>query len=286
MEERLQKILAQAGLGSRRKCEEFIEAGRIRVNGKVAHLGDKANPQTDTITMDNQEIPPIEQKTYIAAYKPRRTLSDREPKNEHRPTIHDIVPNSEHLFSVGRLDYESEGLILLTNDGDLKQKLSHPRFGHEKEYKVLVASRPDEEQLNIFQRGVVLEDGYKTQPARVRVTQVHGKGAWLQVILSEGRKRQIRETCRILGLPVVRIIRVRIATLKLGSMHPRDWRYLSEEEIKALKGETSQPSGKTGRRTQNSRKSRGYPSSSRSSSNRRNNSQSGNRRRSTPRKRR
>jgi 23S rRNA pseudouridine2605 synthase len=247
MENRIQKILAQAGLGSRRKCEEFIAEGRIRVNGTVAKLGDKADPTKDEITIDRRPIPKIEEKVYIALYKPRKILSDREPKNEHRQTIHDIVPDSNHLFSVGRLDYDSEGLILLTNDGDLKQKLSHPRFGHEKEYKVLVAMRPDEEQISIFSRGVVLEDGYKTQPAKVRVTQFHGKGAWLQVILSEGRKRQIRETCKVLHLPVVRIIRVRIASLTLGNMKPRDWRFLSDDEIKALKGETVAPA-KTARK--------------------------------------
>jgi 23S rRNA pseudouridine2605 synthase len=259
MEDRLQKILAQAGLGSRRKCEEFIAAGRIRVNGKIATLGEKADPSKDEITMDQRPIPAVEQKTYIAVYKPRKMLSDREPKNEHRPTIHDLVPDSEHLFSVGRLDYESEGLILLTNDGDLKQKLSHPRFGHEKEYKVLVATRPDEEQLEIFRRGVVLEDGYKTQPAKVRITQVHGKGAWMQVILSEGRKRQIRETCKILGLPVVRIIRVRIASLKLGGMQPKDWRYLKDDEIKELKTGVAKSPGKIRRIPSQRNRHSSYP---------------------------
>jgi 23S rRNA pseudouridine2605 synthase len=235
MQERVQKILAQAGFGSRRACEAFIEAGRVKVNGKVAVLGDKADPVKDAIQIDNREIPAIEQKVYIALYKPRKMLSDREPKNEHRPTIHDVVPDSDHLFSVGRLDFESEGLILLTNDGDLKQQLSHPRFGHEKEYAVLVAVRPDDEQLQKFRRGIVMEDGYRTRGAKVKVTKVHGKGAWLQVILSEGRKRQIRETCRLLGLPVVRIIRTRIGTLTLGNMKPKDWRFLSVEEVNALR---------------------------------------------------
>jgi len=235
MQERVQKILAQAGFGSRRACEAFIEAGRVKVNGKVAVLGDKADPVKDAIQIDNREIPAIEQKVYIALYKPRKMLSDREPKNEHRPTIHDVVPDSDHLFSVGRLDFESEGLILLTNDGDLKQLLSHPRFGHEKEYKVLVAVRPDDEQLQKFRRGIVMEDGYRTRGAKVKVTKVHGKGAWLQVILSEGRKRQIRETCRLLGLPVVRIIRTRIGTLTLGNMKPKDWRFLTVEEVNALR---------------------------------------------------
>lgn len=235
MQERIQKILAQAGLGSRRACEAFIEAGRVKVNGKIAVLGDKADPIKDVIQLDSREIPASEQKVYIALYKPRKMLSEREPKNEHRPTIHDMVPNSDHLFSVGRLDFESEGLILLTNDGDMKQLLSHPRFGHEKEYKVLIAVRPDDEQLEKFRRGIVMEDGYRTRSAKVKVTRIHGKGAWLQVILSEGRKRQIRETCRLLGLPVVRIIRTRIGNISVGNMRPKDWRYLTAEEIGALK---------------------------------------------------
>lgn len=278
MEDRLQKILAQAGLGSRRKCEEFISAGRVRVNGNVAHLGDKADTKVDEITFDRQPIPAVEEKVYIAAYKPRKTLSDREPRNEHRPTIHDIVPDSEHLFSVGRLDYESEGLILLTNDGELKQKLSHPRFGHEKEYKVLVASRPDEQQLEIFRRGVVLEDGYKTQPAKVKITQLNGKGAWLEVILSEGRKRQIRETCKILALPVVRIIRVRIATLRLGGMQPRDWRFLREDEVKALKGEVAQPPQKARRIPSQRIRHSSFPSAPAEKKNKRRSPQRGRRR--------
>jgi 23S rRNA pseudouridine2605 synthase len=134
------------------------------------------------------------------------------------------------------LDFESEGLILLTNDGDLTNKLTHPRFGHEKEYRVLLARRPDQEQLDSWRRGVILEDGYKTEPVEVRFESAQGKGAWVRVIMGEGRKRQIRETCKQLGLPVVRILRVRIGPLKLGNLKPRQWRYLTMQEVTALKG--------------------------------------------------
>ena len=237
MEERLQKILAKAGLGSRRKCELLISEGRVDVNGKMAKVGMKADPEKDNIRVDQQEIPKMESKTYIAVYKPRLMLSDREPLNDDRPTIHHIVPNSEHLFSVGRLDFESEGLILLTNDGDLKNKLTHPRYGHTKEYRVLVASRPSEEQLETFQRGVVLEDGFRTRPAKVFVETIKGKGAWRRVELKEGHKRQIRETCKTIGLPVVRLVRVSIGPLKLGRMKPKDWRVLTEREVAMLKGD-------------------------------------------------
>jgi 23S rRNA pseudouridine2605 synthase len=132
---------------------------------------------------------------------------------------------------------DSEGLILLTNDGELTNRLTHPAFEHEKEYKVLVARRPDPEQLASWQRGVVLEDGYRTRPAQVRVTSTQGKGVWLQVILKEGRKRQIREMGARTGLPVVRILRVRIGSLKLGNLKPGQWRFLSAQEIAELKGE-------------------------------------------------
>jgi 23S rRNA pseudouridine2605 synthase len=159
--------------------------------------------------------------------------------------VRDLVPVPGHLYPVGRLDVDSEGLILLTNDGELANRLTHPRYGHEKEYKVLVASRPDEEQLATWRRGVVLEDGSRTLPAEVRFESAQGKGAWLRVVMKEGKKRQIREVGRTIGLPVVKIVRVRIGSLRLGNLKPREWRYLSETEVAALKGW----SGKAKRRT-------------------------------------
>ncbi len=234
MKERLQKIMARAGLGSRRKCEEIIAAGRVTVNGRVATLGMKADPTKDRIEVDGQVIQPTTADIYIAVYKPRYMLSDVNSR-DRRPCVRDLVPVEGHLFPVGRLDYASEGLILLTNDGDLAHRLSHPRYGHEKEYRVLVAKRPDEKQLDAWRHGVVLEDGYRTQPAEVKVTRLQGKGAWLQVILREGRKRQIREMARLTGLPIVKLVRVRIGPIRLGRMKPREWRYLSPDEIRLLK---------------------------------------------------
>jgi 23S rRNA pseudouridine2605 synthase len=238
MEERLQKILAQAGLGSRRACEEFITAGRVRVNGVVAIIGQKADPSTDKITIDGRAVKPPEQKIYIALNKPRYVLSTVEPEQgDTRQTVRDMIPVAERLYPVGRLDFESEGLVLMTNDGDLAQKLTHPSHGHEKEYRVLVARRPDDEQLKTWRRGVVLEDGYKTQSADIHVIEVSGKGAWLRVIMKEGRKRQIREIGASLGLPIVRIVRVRIGSLLLGGLKPAEWRYLTGQEITALKSD-------------------------------------------------
>jgi 23S rRNA pseudouridine2605 synthase len=236
MEERLQKILARAGLGSRRSSEELIQAGRVKVNGQVAELGSKADPERDRITVDGHPLAFTESLAYILLYKPRNVLSTVSAPDA-RHTVRDLVPVPGRLYPVGRLDVDSEGLILLTNDGELANRLTHPRYGHEKEYRVLVARQPDEEQLRIWRRGVVLEDGYKTQPADVRLESLQGKGAWLRVVLKEGRKRQIRETGALLGLPVVRIIRVRIGSLLLGKLQPGEWRHLSEAEVAALKGE-------------------------------------------------
>jgi 23S rRNA pseudouridine2605 synthase len=237
MQERLQKILAQAGYGSRRACEDFISAGRVRVNGQIASLGGKADPHVDRITVDGKPIAAPEQLTYIALYKPRNVLSTVEKeKGDDRRTVRDLVDAPGHLYPVGRLDFESEGLVLMTNDGDLTNRLTHPRYGHEKEYRVLLARRPDAEQIEAWKRGVVLEDGYKTQPVALRFESAQGKGAWMRVVMGEGRKRQIRETCRQLGLPVVRILRIRIGELRLGNLKPGQWRSLSPHEIDELKG--------------------------------------------------
>lgn len=233
-EERIQKILARCGYGSRRSCEEFIEAGRVKVNGITAQLGQKADASKDTISLDGSKLPSSEPLVYIALHKPRGVLSDEDP-DDTRPTVRSLVPVPGHLFAVGRLDLESEGLILLTNDGELANRLTHPRYQHEKEYHVLVASRPDDEQLTVWRHGVVLEDGYRTLPAQIELDKPNGKGMWLRVTLREGRKRQIREVGKRLGLPVVKIIRLRIGSLLLGKLKAREWRSLTSQEIASLK---------------------------------------------------
>jgi 23S rRNA pseudouridine2605 synthase len=235
MEERLQKVLARAGLGSRRSCEKLILEGRVTVNGHLAKIGSKANPAVDRIKVNGKPINPPEPFKYIAFYKPRNVISSAAAQDD-RKTVLDLVDEPGKLYPVGRLDADSEGLILLTNDGDLANLLTHPRYGHEKEYQVLVARRPDEEQLNAWRRGIVLDDGYRTSPAKVKFSKPQGKGAWLKVILREGRKRQIREMGALTGLPVVRIIRVRIGTLRLGSLKPKQWRLLTTGEVASLKG--------------------------------------------------
>lgn len=238
-QERVQKILAQAGFGSRRACEKFIEAGRVKVNGKVISLGDKADPAIDDILLDQQPVKVKTQLRYVALNKPRSVLSTTSAGGaEKRPKVTDLVPGGDDLHLVGRLDRDSEGLMLLTNDGELTNLLTHPRFGHEKEYHVLVARSPDTEQLAAWRRGVVLEDGTRTRAAEVHIMRRKGQGAWLRVVMKEGKKRQIREVAGLLGMPVVSLLRVRIASLELGNLKSGQWRDLTPEEVAKLKGES------------------------------------------------
>lgn len=234
MEDRLQKILSRSGLGSRRKCEKLIIEGQVMVNDKLAIIGMKADPDEDTIIVDGQPIKPPEPKQYIALNKPRGVLSSVKHQDA-RPIVCDLVETPFRVFPVGRLDKDSEGLILLTNDGKLTQRLTHPRYAHEKEYRVLVARHPEQEQLNLWEQGITLNGGAKTLPAKVRIESFSGKGAWLRIILREGRKHQIRDICAYFDLPVVKLIRIRIATLTLGSLKPGEWKHLTFKEISALK---------------------------------------------------
>lgn len=240
VEERVQKILSRAGYGSRRSCEDLITTGRVKVNGKTALLGQKADAAADAITVDGKTLPTELQLRYIAYYKPRFVLCDKVYDDDTRRTVFNMVEGASELAVVGRLDYESEGLVILTNDGEMVNKLTHPRYQHEKEYRVLLASHPDVKQMEIWRRGVVLEDGHRTSPASVTVESNAGKGTWIRVILKEGHKRQIRETAKLTGLFVVKLVRTRIATLRLGNLKTGDYRPLTSEEISALK-DTSKP---------------------------------------------
>ena len=233
----MQKILARAGFGSRRACEELIRQGRVAVNGEVARLGQKADPERDRITVDGEPIRVKREYTYIALHKPRGVLSDEGDGTGRLPTVRDLVDLPGHLFPVGRLDLRSEGLILLTDDGDLAFRLTHPRFGHEKEYHVLVEGRPTEETLEKWRRGVLL-DGRRTAPARVEVMRVERDRTWLRIVLREGRKRQIRRVAAMLGHPVHRLIRVRIGPVRLGDLPPGRWRRLTSAEVRALRKHT------------------------------------------------
>lgn len=230
-EERLQKILSACGYGSRRDCEKLISAQIVTINGKIAKLGDKAIIETDKIRVDGQIIQTRKDpKVYIALNKPKQILSDIK-KQDDRQTVIDLVDHAGYLFIVGRLDYMSEGLILLTNDGELANRLTHPRYEHEKEYRILLTKKPTIEQLHKWREGVRLENGYKTMSADVDIVSNSKKGTWLSIILREGKKRQIREVGRQLRLSVKRIIRIRIGSLELGNLASGNWRYLEREEI-------------------------------------------------------
>jgi 23S rRNA pseudouridine2605 synthase len=239
MEERLQKILARAGFGSRRACEELIREGRVLVDGQVAQLGQKADPNRDRITVDGKPVQVERPSTYVALHKPKGVLSDEGDGSGRLSTVRDLVGLPGRLFPVGRLDLRSEGLILLTDDGALAHRLTHPRFGHEKEYRALVEGELDEAALKRWRRGVFL-DGRRTAPAEVNVLR-HEKGmTWLQVVLREGRKRQIRRVAAMLGHPVHRLIRVRIGALRLGDLKPGQWRRLTAAEVRSLRSAGAQ----------------------------------------------
>ncbi|MDQ7029290.1 MAG: pseudouridine synthase [Ardenticatenia bacterium] len=203
-EERLQKVLARAGVASRRKAEELIRQGRVEVNRRVVtQLGVKVDPERDEIRVDGERIRPDRlRRRYVALNKPRGIITTvRDPRG--RPTVMDLVPKARDyaLVPVGRLDRESEGLLLLTNDGDLVNRLTHPRYGHEKEYRVEVYGVPDERDVKAIRRGIVLEDG-RTAPADVWVERRGEHTSTLRLVLREGRKRQIRRMMQAIGHPV------------------------------------------------------------------------------------
>ena len=233
---RLQKYLAQAGVASRRASEKIIQAGRVKVNGQtVVQMGLKIDPQKDKVSVDGAPInrpkkPPL----YILLNKPRYVLSTTRDGFGERKTVLDLVDVEERVFPVGRLDFESEGLILLTNDGEITQKLTHPSFAHEREYEVLLDKKPGRNTIRRWREGNFEVDGKRVGPMRVEPLASTGPG-WLRIILTEGRKRQIREIAEQLGFSVITLIRVRFGPIKLGKLKPGAWRTLSPREVDALR---------------------------------------------------
>ena len=261
MEERIQKLMAQAGLGSRRECEKLIANGRVTVNGRPAKLGDKANPGTDTIMVNGRVIKPqATKRLYIAINKPKGVISSLDDElDEGRTTVRDLVPLPGHLYPVGRLDKQSTGLILMTNDGDLAHKLTHPRYGHEKTYKVVVEGRISQEALSRWQNGVYL-GGRKTAPTKITVIQQDVSFTRLEIVMREGRKRQIRRVANMLGFPVKQLVREKIGSLTLGNLKLGEWRHLTKKEVADLQAivansKEKRPRGKS-RRTSTQRRSK------------------------------
>jgi len=241
--QRLQIVLARAGFGSRRACEELIRQGRVSVNGQVASLGCRVAPES-FVTVDGSAVAAPESKIYIALHKPRGFLSVLSD-DRGRPALNDLVRVAQRLYPVGRLDQNSEGLILLTNDGALAHALTHPRFGHSKTYVVLVEGHPDVVAIMQLRSGVIV-DGRRTRPAQVQKLQrlpegleeqlglPAGPNTWLEIVLREGRKRQIRHMCAQVGHPVLRLVRVSLGLLTLGDLKPGEWRKLDPHEVSTL----------------------------------------------------
>jgi pseudouridine synthase len=238
--ERLQKVLAQAGVASRRACEELIQQGRVQVNGQVVtELGTKVDPNLDEISVDGAPISGPVEKVYLILNKPPGYISTvHDPWG--RPTVLDLILHQGRLYPVGRLDAESEGLLLLTNDGGLTHRLTHPRYEHEKEYLALVKGRPKDAVLSQLRQGVALEEG-QTAPAEVsRVSRREGLETppgttWLRIVVHEGRKRQIRRMCAAVRHPVQRLIRVRMGPIELGDLPVGRHRPLSAKEVRRLR---------------------------------------------------
>jgi 23S rRNA pseudouridine2605 synthase len=226
--ERLQKLLAKAGLGSRRACEELIEEGRVTVNGTVAHLGQRANAGSDRIAVDDIPLPIREGIVYYLLNKPLGVVSSAfDP--EGRPTVVELLPDAPRVFPVGRLDIMTEGLLVLTNDGELAHHLTHPSFGVLKEYVVEVEGRLSREAIGRLRRGVELEDGL-TNRARVTLLGPHAA----RITIHEGRNRQVRRMCEAVGHPVRRLVRTRIGPVSDRALAPGRWRYLTTGEVRAL----------------------------------------------------
>lgn len=235
--ERLQKVLASAGVASRRKCEELISAGKVKVNGTtVTELGFKVNPQIDQIEVDGAKIQ-LEKKVYYLLYKPVGYITSvGDPRQ--RKTVIDLMEGvPERIYPVGRLDYDTSGLLLLTNDGDLAFQITHPSHQIEKEYEALVKGKISEESLEKLRKGIKLDDGW-TAPARVRALGLKGGNSLIQLIIHEGRNRQVRRMCEAVGHPVLQLKRTRIAFLTIGSLKPGKFRALSPDEVKKLKQES------------------------------------------------
>lgn len=235
--ERVQKLMSQAGVASRRKSEEIIEQGRVKVNGKVITIGDKADPERDTVAVDGQRLKLKEiEFVYYVLNKPTNVLStNKAPEGDDRPTVREMIPYDDHLFAIGRLDAQSEGLMVMTNDGELTNRLAHPRYEHTKTYKVTVYDEPSEETLETWRNGLWLEEG-RTAACSVRVLDTdHANGTTtLRIIMIEGKKRQIRRVAAKLGHPVRRLMRTHIGQLGLGTLRRGEWYRLDGEEVRYM----------------------------------------------------
>ena len=234
MKERLQKIIAKAGIASRRKAEELIKEGRVFVNGKVAKLGDKADPYKDTVKVDGEIIKPLKKKVYILLNKPLGYVTTKSD-DKHRPTVMDLLQREEKkaLFPVGRLDINTEGLLLITNDGEFANLITNPKTKVEKTYLVKVRGIPNKKAINRLLEGVIVED--RKLKAESITLLGHKNNAWLKVVLTEGKKNQIRRMFEKVGHPVVKLKRIKVGNLEIGNLEPGKYRRLTLQEVEELK---------------------------------------------------
>ena len=232
-EERLQRALARAGFGSRRACEELIVQGRVSLNGTVATLGDRADPDRDEVAVDGVTVNLDPNVRYYALNKPAGVVTTmNDPQG--RPDIRGYLPDDgPRVFPVGRLDRDTEGLLLLTNDGELANRLMHPRYQVEKEYLAEVQGEPSDRHLARLRRGVELEDGF-ARAVSARIVDRSGDRVSIRLVMTEGRKREVRRLLGAIGLPVVRLVRVRVGPVRLGPLAPGAIRALEPDEVHAL----------------------------------------------------
>ncbi len=230
---RLQKFMADAGIGSRRKSEEYIKKGRVKINGRPAKLGDKVDVKKDIVTVDGETVRFLDKKYYVMLHKPRgfvTTMSDE----LNRKCVADLIKDiPARLYPVGRLDKDSEGLILMTNDGNFAQTVSHPSGHVSKLYRVSVKPAVTEEQVTKMAVGIEI-DGVKTKPCNIRVVTNEPNRSVMEIVLNEGRNRQIRKMCEAVGLEVLRLKRNSIGPIKLGMLQPGQYRELSKDETRRI----------------------------------------------------
>lgn len=230
---RLQKYLAMQGIDSRRKCEEHIKAGRVKVNNKIiTEMGFIVDPYNDKILFNDKMVGDVEQKIYIMLYKPKGYITSVKD-DLNRKTVLDLIDEKIRVYPVGRLDYDTEGLLLLTNDGEFTYSLTHPKHHIDKTYLVQVKGLPNKEEICQFEEGLVI-DGYKTSRASFTIVKKVNKNSLVKITIWEGRNRQIRKMCKKIGHPVVALKRINIGSLGLGDLKVREYRYLTDEEIRSL----------------------------------------------------
>jgi pseudouridine synthase len=234
MLERLQKVLAKAGIASRRGSEELIRQGKVRVDGRVVtEMGTKVDPETQKIECEGFTLASQEEKVYILLHKPTGYLSTVDDP-QGRPIVTDLLKNiKERVYPVGRLDLDTEGALLLTNDGELAQKILHPSHEVDKTYVAKVKGVPGKKKLGALSKGIELE-GRKTWPASIKVLKTEAHSAVIQIIIHEGRKRQVRKMFEAIGHPVLGLKRIAYGKLKLGELRPGKYRFLTPEDIKFI----------------------------------------------------